>query len=905
MTIRIYPSRLPGEPLETHQHKETTLNDWLTENVEGYESGEQQPIAAEVNGVLIKAVQWQDTAILSNDEVRLYPVPQGAVALAWIAVAVAVASAAYAIFAMQGLDASNQSIGSGSALDLNPAKANSASLGDPIREVFGKYRIYPDYVVPPVGRFDKNDPEKYINSMFVCLGVGKFALTEGDIRVGATPVASLGDDFNYKLYAPGEDVRGDERTEVWYNSTEVGGTTSCSGLDMGTTAPQTDDILAGSVTVARGSATFNDLETEATGGKNSNEHKLPDSWVVGSTITFTVPDTYNVSKSGLYSVISGNSLAEIAPYIGMPVSLVYNSITHSLFVASYTPAEADIEASITLAYDSAAGTAFSGIAEGAQRLSISHLNSEYRLLLVDGATVGLARLVNGVKDDTWPGFNARTSSDFQASGINDNESWLGPFLACPENETTDCFEVNFAFTSGICGFNDQGKKKYLQVILELQYRVYGSGQGWTTKVFRYGNKSINGLGYTERIMATSRGLIEVRCRRANEQGKDNARDSAFWQALRSRLGSRPSRYAGVTTMAVDVVTGGKLAAQSDRRINMVATRQYDRGVARTISGALYHVLDGLGIAADEEAINELEKTYWTPRQEFFDFSADSEGASALDILQKITYAGMGYFLLSDGLASAGREGIKPWTGAITPQETSEELKTTFTLPSQDDYDGVNVTYINSDTWSEETVHCRHPGNPTPLKNESFTLDGVINRHTAYRIGMRRLMGYRYQKLLHSTSTEMDALCYQYMDRIILTDDIPGHETLSCLIVSARLNGNSLILSLSESPDWSFKNPRCLIRLQDGSATGILVPTQVDEFSLAITNSPSLMFDEWVMDDPAVEPPRLIFCSSERMGYDALITEIVPASDGTCELSARQYSPLKYQYDDATYPGDVS
>ncbi|MGC1000984.1 hypothetical protein, partial [Pantoea agglomerans] len=88
-----------------------------------------------------------------------------------------------------------------------------------------------------------------------------------------------------------------------------------------------------------------------------------------------------------------------------------------------------------------------------------------------------------------------------------------------------------------------------------------------------------------------------------------------------------------------------------------------------------------------------------------------------------------------------------------------------------------------------------------------------------------LMGYRYQKLLHSTSTEMDALCYQYMDRIILTDDIPGHETLSCLILSARLNGNSLILSLSESPDWSFKNPRCLIRLQDGSATGILVPTQ--------------------------------------------------------------------------------
>ena len=905
MTIKIYPSRLPGEPLEVHQHSEITIHQWFTQNVDGYRLEDDQPVAAEINGILVSPSDWPVTIIDINDDVRIYPVPRGVVALAWIAVAVAVASAAYAIFATQGLDASYQSVGTGTSLDLNPAKANSASLGDPIREVFGKYRIYPDYVVPPVGRFDKDDPEKYITTMFVCLGVGKFALSEGDIRVGATPVASLGDGFSYKIYGPGAYVGGDERTEIWYNSTEVGGTTSGSGLDMGTTAPQTDDIMADSVTVSGGSATFNNLVTEDDKGSTSNDNKLPESWSVGATITLIVPGTFSVTKSGLYSLITGNSLTEMSPYVGMPVSLVYNSITYSLFVANYSPPAPGIEASIMLAYESAGGTAFSGIAEGAQRLSISHADSQYRLLLIDGATVGMARVVNGVRDDSWPGFSPRTSSDFQASGINDSDSWLGPFLACPENETTDCFEVNFSFSSGICGFNDQGKKKYWTVALELQYRVYGSGVGWTSKAFIYGNKSINGLGYTERIVVPKRGLIEVRCRRANEQGKDNSRDSAFWQALRSRLSSRPVSYAGVTTMAVSVVTGGKLAAQSDRRINMVATRQYNRGLARTISGALYHVLDNLGISADEGAINALEQAYWTPRQEFFDFSATSDSTSALDILQKITYAGMGYFLLSDGLASAGREGIKPWTGVITPQETTEELKTTFTLPSQDDYDGVNVTYTNGDTWSEETVQCRFPENPTPLKVENYTLDGVVNKHLAYRIGMRRLMGYRYEKLLHNTSTEMDALCYQYMDRILFTDDIPGHDTLSCLITNAQRDGASLVLTLSESPDWGFNNPRCLIRLQDGSATGLIIPTQIDEFRLAIPDSSSLMFDEWVMDDPAVEPPRLVFCSSEKAGYDALLTEIIPASDGTCEVSARQYSPLKYQYDDAYYPGDVS
>jgi hypothetical protein len=60
----------------------------------------------------------------------------------------------------------------GRSLDLNPAKANSAKLGDAIREVFGRVRIYPDYVVQPVTRFDAADPTKMRVQMLLCLGVG-------------------------------------------------------------------------------------------------------------------------------------------------------------------------------------------------------------------------------------------------------------------------------------------------------------------------------------------------------------------------------------------------------------------------------------------------------------------------------------------------------------------------------------------------------------------------------------------------------------------------------------------------------------------------------------------------------------------------------------------------------------
>lgn len=50
-----------------------------------------------------------------------------------------------------------------------------------------------------------------------------------------------------------------------------------------------------------------------------------------------------------------------------------------------------------------------------------------------------------------------------------------------------------------------------------------------------------------------------------------------------------------------------------------------------------------------------------------------------------------------------------------PHEMVEELQTDFSAPNDDDYDGVDVTYINGATWAEETVQCRTPDNPTPVK----------------------------------------------------------------------------------------------------------------------------------------------------------------------------------------------
>lgn len=164
------------------------------------------------------------------------------------------------------------------------------------------------------------------------------------------------------------------------------------------------------------------------------------------------------------------------------------------------------------------------------------------------------------------------------------------------------------------------------------------------------------------------------------------------------------------------------------------------------------------------------------------------------------------------------------------------------------------------------------------------------------------MKYRLQRLVHKTTTEMDALCYNVGDRIVLTDDIHGSNTISCLIDAMTTADGMTTFSVSEPLDWSFANPRVYIRYGTGLLLDCWKPLRGD-YQVLVPYQ--LEFEGIQIDDPIIEPPRLIFCSSEKDVYHAIVAEVAPQDDGTCEVTARQYRDEFYVYDDATYPGDVS
>lgn len=992
MSIRIYPSRLPGEPLETHVVAgPVQLDRWLSD-IAGQEISTRptQPVVIEVNG---QPISDFTVTIQPEDDVRVYPVPYGTGAeiAAWAALAVAVVSTVY----MLSLDMSApEAPGQGDKIDTNAAKANSVKLHQPVRELLGRYRIYPDYVVQPVSRFvNERDME---TSMCLCVGVGEYDIPESGMKIGDTPFAAFGTDVSYTHYAPGQSLVGDIRAENWYVVGEVGGTDGgTAGLDMNATAPVGEGASADAVTIGGQSVAI-----------SGDDPAFAPSWGVGTIIELRTPDTYIVSNVGGYDRIAG-PLSDLAPFVGMKITLSGDD-DHALVVASYSPYVAPVPgvggypssvqasgapitydfsattatwsityqgvtrtlsltadyitmsglvdainsqlagmglvaqdnsgrvrivepsspyqggvisqtgapesvfgisptyttglasdggtpgqlAYITCTYDD--GTPFAGLMAGSNRLALGYRGNQYRITGISGLTMTVSRLTDvGEVDTGWAGWTSRTLVDFELSSGVDDESWLGPFMGCPEGETTSTLEYDIYMPQGLATYSKKGRLRGGYVTFVLEWRDAAVLGEWTPVETTIIRATEDSLGFTYSLALPYAMRPQVRMRRIGAPGGGQVRDALQWYGLRAKLAA-PTSYSGVSLFALTVRTGSRLGAQSDRKVNLIATRKHGGVADRSIKSAALYVLDSLGISrdrVDESQIAILDSTYWAPRGETYDM-AHTEQQTMRDVLKTIFGAGMGHLVLSGGLISAIREGVQSPKGTITPHEMTGPLNVGFVAPSSDDYDGVDVEYISAATWAKETVQCRLTGS-IGRKVEKISLDGVTDRTRAWRIGMRQLRKRTGQRLSFDASTEMDALCYEYMDHLVLVDDLPG-TTQTALIVGAEWGADGVTLEVSEAFDWSVASPRVMIRRHDGTVTALAVPVYVSPYELRVPLS-AIDFD--LITDLSIEPARIIFAGSTQIGYAALVSEISPGSDGACSITAVEYSDSYYADDD--------
>lgn len=225
MTIRVYPSRLEGEPLEVHETTQVMFfAEWMRSVAPSYraDAKNRHPTVC-INNSFVEQNEWELTQFSPTDDVRIYIEARGE----GIVYAIALIAIAYAMTMKPSTNTRRAQV----TMTDPGLFANQVRWGDPIPEIAGAPIAYPDYIAPPRRSFI-NKSEQWVDNL-ICIGIGWHVTDPSQVFVGDTVLPSLGDDAEFRVYDPGETIPA-PYNEWWHTPQEVGFTTiGGSGMNLG------------------------------------------------------------------------------------------------------------------------------------------------------------------------------------------------------------------------------------------------------------------------------------------------------------------------------------------------------------------------------------------------------------------------------------------------------------------------------------------------------------------------------------------------------------------------------------------------------------------------------------------------------------------------------------------------
>ena len=885
--IRIYSSKLCGEVVEQHEAAGCTLDAWLSANVRSYKRMDSPPISVHLNGELLAVDDWARVVIGKGDAVDIYPEPKNDTFNLLFNPAMH-SKIGIMQFFMPETPKQRDTNRKGADLETVSARGNQVKTNSVIREIAGRHKVYPDYLLP-LRRYFAAPTEQWAE-MLLCIGKGKFDLPASRILVGDTPIISLGSDAQFTVYQPGADLSAETAAVWWHSAQEVGSSsTGTAGLELKAT-------FAVSPTPTASAYIFSgDLITIPSGAG-----AFPNGWSAGMIVRIIAEESYTVGSAGGRDYLEGD-LTGLAPFTGMVIEMAGDAIG-TYVVDVFTPGEGAPDR-ITLNYTNGAPVA--GLPLGPVSLSLGYAGLRYRLTSASASGIAVERITDtgGVDAVVWPGFNSfsSTSATITLDGSTQEGNWCGPFACCPQGEKATQLEFDVMFGNGLCGMDKKGRKYPVSVRVELQYRDMDTAGAWSSFAKTYSASTFDQLGYTERLNLPSAMRAEVRMRRIGAKSEDtNVADEVQWYGLRANLPVKKS-YEGVTTIALRIRGGNRLSSKSEQLISVEATRvlpvrngngSWDvETPTRDIVPWIAHVARSIGYTDADLDMAELDRlgSIWAARGDYFDYSADSS-MTVKSILNDAMQAGFASLTIDRGRIRPVRDEPRTtFEQPYTPQNMTGPLIRQFSARKPDDFDGVDVEYLDGVSWQKETIKCRLPGD-LGVRVEKIKADGVTDKTRAWRIGMRQRMIQKYRRWGYRFQTEMDALNSRYLSYVPLQDDVPGYGQSALM-----LSYDSGIIESSEPFDWSAGGAHVVgIRRPDGTLSGPYAATRIDDYRLSISGIDFEPDTSW-----SIEPPHLLFGPLNRWSYPALITSISPSGTDGASVQAVNYAPEVYTYDNAT------
>lgn len=905
MTIRVFLSGACEQPCDTYEWT-GTLAGFLSSKGRTYTLAELPRSHVTVNGKPLPILEWADFHLAADDDVVMTAIQYGGV---FSGLGKLLGSIFNFAFGWLMPKSSTQNYGSpeqGQRLETTSAKANQAKLGDVVPELAGRFRRFPDYLTPPRRRF-VNWREQWLE-FHACIGPGQYQINDADVKVGDTPFSALGVDGSYAIYGPGADLSGTSTHEHWHTVPAVGGTSSgTAGLEMSTELANRENTQPASYSFD-GSYIW-----------RSSESEFPPGWGAGTLVNIRFPQQFEVSRPDLpfpqpqRNRFTG-AFKHLMPFSGFEgLTLEFGGQRYDVLIGAMDLDE-NGDGWIEFVYpkeDPEEPTSWVNFVPLGQQTIVFQRSPvpRYSIQQYSADNIVVWRLLpNGQSDPSWRGLPQVTTGEATVTfnGGTVYGEWSSEFVATPGKETTTGIEIDFFFPNGLGYIRDNGDVTTQGLGIEIQYRNADGGPRTTISKW-YENWTLDQIGITESISVPQM-RPAVRVRRVGASATSTqVKDTIQWYGLKSRLQTRTS-YPCWTTMAAKLRVGGRLGAQSENQINVVATRmlpvlQSDGTWSapqptRDISAFARYITGSIGYSDLNLDAVELQRldAVWKARGETLDHVYDL--TTAQGALKLAFRAGVSELTVSHGLIRAVRDDVRTqFEQSYSPLNMTKPLRESVSPRKPMDPDGVEVEYIDAETWTSMTVKCLLPGDQG-FKLEKLKLDGVTDRVRAWRIGMRRRREQAYRNREYSFGTEMDAFNSEYLSYVPLFDDEPGNAQMGLLTDIQPASGGSL-LRISEPLRWVAGEPHSVgYRTPEGKFIGPFVALPgPDDFSI-IADIPQ----PWPEVSLKQELPHIYFGLTADWIKPALITNIQARSTDATDVTAANYDVRVYA-DDNNNPPD--
>lgn len=482
--------------------------------------------------------------------------------------------------------------------------------------------------------------------------------------------------------------------------------------------------------------------------------------------------------------------------------------------------------------------------------------------------------------------------------------WLTYSVSAP-GTITRLIEYDLTFPAGLVRYDDEGDsyKKAVHVITEIR-AINSAGEcpgpeyDWQTLesiIFYSDSKEVFRISRQLSVPWSDQGRYQFRIRRTISPSTDSkVLEKTTLTGLKA-YGDYHGDYSnaagmGLTLIECKIKATDQLSGDASSRINVIATRKLLPVTAtgfgpipiatRNIADFCAYAVTAYNGGRQDESIVDWASLYelresWETSEYYFDYKF-TDRTSVMDSCAMAATCGRAVPYMPGGLFSLVMDELQALPTCVFTRDNIKDLKITTTPRTADSLTCINMTYVDPESWEDETITCLDENGSEDNPSE-ITLDGCASRQQAYEIGM-----YLYQQdMLERTTVEFTTSLMGHIPSLLSKIVVPntmikwGQDGL--VMDYDNVTG---LLWLSEPVDFDGQASGAMyLCLGDGSSGG---PYTVypSVHSHAVESS---ILDAVLFSEDAVKASRYLFGPAENVPMFVRVSQIQPQSSDTVKI----------------------